>query len=477
MKRPLVIVIALLALVGTAWAKPKVALLPFDGDPGGDAQDAVTDALGDDAEVAGPKQVTRALDKLGFDSDLSERDLEKLSSALSADAVIQGSLSSREGKQILHFKLFIGGKKVRGFTVEFGSLKSDKFRSALHDKLVDKLAEARPPKGDDDADADADADARPRKHEGDDDDDRDARPRKHHGDADDDSDTRTKKHKRVGKGDDDEDVEEEVTTVRRVPAHSANRDAIRVDVGISALSRSLTFNSRTFEQAPKGYKNSPVPGGRLEAELFPFAFSKPDSAAAGLGIAGDYDQTFALNLQSTAQPGTKFPVTEKHWSVGVRYRIAFGSRPTSPTLTIGAGYARHMFTVNRKALAMGTVIDLPDVDYAGYDPGLTFRIPIGSTVALLFGGRALLVTSTGAIQTPQQYGQAKVTAGSATVGLDFVFGNRYALRIVGELSQMGFAFTGGAEMTNNRDGEPASKDVGGAADRYLGGAATFGVLY
>jgi hypothetical protein len=42
---------------------------------------------------------------------------------------------------------------------------------------------------------------------------------------------------------------------------------------------------------------------------------------------------------------------------------------------------------------------------------------------------------------------------------------------------MGFAFTGGAQMTNNRDGDPGSKDVGGAADRYIGGAFTFGVLY
>src|SRR3954463_4327820 len=153
MKRPLVIVIALLALVGTAWAKPKVAIIPFDGDPGGDAQDAVTDALGEDAQVAGPKEVTRAMDKLGFDTDLSEKDLKKLSSQLEADAIVQGSMSSKDGKQILHFKLFVKGKKAKGFTVEFGSLKSDKFKSALHDKLVEKLGgdvEAKKPDKDKD---------------------------------------------------------------------------------------------------------------------------------------------------------------------------------------------------------------------------------------------------------------------------------------------------------------------------------------
>jgi hypothetical protein len=431
---------------------------------------------------------------------MSDKDLKKLSGELEADAIIRGTLTNKDGKQIIHFKLFVKGKKVKGFTVEFGSLKSQKFKDALHDKLIEKLggekkvasdddADAKPKKkggGDDAADAkpkkkgggdDDDADAKPKKKAGDEDADTDARPKKS-GDDDADADAKPRKKKRVGKaGDDDDEEVEQVTTVRPETGHSASHDAVRVDFGVSVLSRTLTFNSRNFEQAPKGYKNSPVPGGRLEAELFPFAVSKPTSAAAGLGIAGTYDQTFALNLQSTAQPGTKFPVTEKHYDIGLRYRIAFGARVSSPSLTLGLGYGSWAFTVNRSALMQGNVIDLPDVNYVGYTPGLTFRIPLGNTVALLFGGSALLVTSTGQIQTPQQYGQAKVTAGSGMFGLDFVFSNRYALRVAAEAAQMGFAFTGGAQMTNNRDGDPASKDVGGAADRYIGGAFTFGVLY
>ncbi|MBV8756553.1 MAG: hypothetical protein JO257_04740 [Deltaproteobacteria bacterium] len=465
MKRRLVIAIAL-ATAGSAWAKPpKVVIVPVQGDVSGDTQDAVVEALGEDVTVAGPKETTRALDKLGIDTEIGEKDAKKLGSELDADAVVQGQLSSKDGKQVLHFKLFVKGKKVKGFTIEFGSLKSDKFKSALHDKLLEKLA---PPEED-----------KPKKQQDDEEDKPKKTKKKDQADDEEDADAKPKKKKKVSKsGDDsDEEVEEEVATTVKLPAHSANRDAVRVDFGFSAMSRQLTFNSRAFDQAPKGYKNNPVPGGRLDAELYPFAFSNPNSAGAGLGFGGEFDQTFALNLQSTAQPGTKFPVTERHFDVGIRYRLAFGSKPTSPTFTISAGYAKHTFVVNRSALAMGTVIDLPDVDYTGFDPGIAFRIPIGGTVALMFGGRALLVTDTGAIQTPKQYGQAKVTAGEASVGLDFVFSNRYALRLTGEFAQMGFAFTGGAEMTNNRDGEPASKDVGGAADRYLGGAATFGVLY
>jgi hypothetical protein len=58
-----------------------------------------------------------------------------------------------------------------------------------------------------------------------------------------------------------------------------------------------------------------------------------------------------------------------------------------------------------------------------------------------------------------------------------VLGKRFAVRAVGEFSQVGFAFTGNGTEANNRDGDPTTKDVGGAADRVIGGALTFGVLY
>ena len=51
MKRPLVIAIALALASGTALARPKVAIVPLEGDPGGDAEEAITDALGDDADI------------------------------------------------------------------------------------------------------------------------------------------------------------------------------------------------------------------------------------------------------------------------------------------------------------------------------------------------------------------------------------------------------------------------------------------
>jgi hypothetical protein len=580
MKRRLVLAIAMGLAAGTAdarpkavadakpkvaadakSAKPKIAIVPLEGDSDGAAQDAVSDALGDDAEVAGSKTVTRAIDKLGLDTEMSDKDLRRLSGELEVDAIFRGTLTTKDdGIGVLHFKLFVKGKKVKGFTVEFGSLKSSKVKAALHDKLLEKLGvekkvadddddatpkrkrqadddDATPKKkkkgaaasGDDDeatlkkkktasADDDSDPPKKKKAAAGDDDDatprkkkpaasdDDDATPKKKKAAAsddddataakkpasadddttakkksasdDDDSDASAKKTKRVAKADDEEeDRVEKITTVKLVSPHSASHDAARVDIGVSLLTRNLTFNSRNFDQAPKGYKNSPVPGGRVEAELYPLAFNNPTSAAAGLGIAGSYDQTFTLDLQSAAQPGTKFPVTEKHWDIGLRYRLVFGSKPTSPSVTAGLGYGHWTFTIDEKALMAGNVIDLPGVDYTGYLPGLTFRVPLTRSLALLFGGSALLVTGSGDIQTPTQYGQAKITSGSGMVGLDIMLGNRYAIRVAGEVAQMGFVFTGGAQMTNNRDGDPSSKDVGGATDRYIGGAVTFGYVY
>ena len=63
------------------------------------------------------------------------------------------------------------------------------------------------------------------------------------------------------------------------------------------------------------------------------------------------------------------------------------------------------------------------------------------------------------------------------VGFDIQFARHIAFDLRGELAQIGYAFTGNGAMANNRDGDPTTKDVGGAADRYIGGVATIAVLY
>src|SRR4029079_15574826 len=110
------IAVIVVSLPGLATARPRVALIQLEGDPGGEVQDAVHSALDSDVALVGPKEVNRAIDKLGFESDMSEKDLKKLANELDADAIVQGKVSTGDNDhRILHVRLFNKGKKVKGF--------------------------------------------------------------------------------------------------------------------------------------------------------------------------------------------------------------------------------------------------------------------------------------------------------------------------------------------------------------------------
>jgi hypothetical protein len=328
-------------------------------------------------------------------------------------------------------------------------------------KVGDKHVEAKVRAGDDDDDDTAkppEPGTHAEREHGDDDDrtghggDEDRRPAKH--------------HERAVDGD----------PMLAVPARAAAHLAVRADLGISLLTRSVTFNSTDIPEAPKSYTQSPVPGARFSGELYPFAFSHPTGPAGGLGIVGDYDQTLSLSLRTPSQPDTLLHATQRHWSVGVRYRISFGALPTSPTLALGVSYGAREFIVDRTPLA-GAQIDLPDVDYKIIEPAALLRIPLGRVVALSIGGKGLLVRSAGAIEDPDQYGDASVYGVEAELGLDLVLGRHIALRVAGELTQIAFSFAGNGTLSNDRDNDPTTQDVAGATDRYIGGVATFAAYY
>jgi hypothetical protein len=506
-------------LVQPLHAKPKVAIVAIDGDKKGEAREMVSDTLGDDVTVLGSKQVNRTIDDLGFDSTaLGEKELRKLSKELEADAIIQAKLSTKGKDKLLHFKLFVHGKKEKGFKVEFGSLKSERFKQKLHDKLLEKLGYATPPDDEplhktkpagDDGDAtppptktktkkpkpaagdDDDATPPPTKTKkvpaGDDDDAAaNAKLLKSHPKpkgGDDDDATATPAPTRVAHaGDDDDDASVTAHVVVARPAEgpsgrSANRDAVRVDLGMSASNRNLSFNSRQFTNAPKGYSNSVVPGVRIAGEIYPFAFGNPDGIAAGIGLGGLYDKTLLLSLATSIQMGTRFPVDQYRYSFGPRFRILFGHHETSPSLTIGVGYGHRTFSVDRTALLAGNTLDIPDVDYRGYDPTLELRLPFSKRIAMSFGAGAILLSGAGQIQTQAQYGQATVTGGEGDLSVDILITERVGLKIGFDAAQIGFQFKGNGVMTVDRDGDPTTKDVGGAADRYLGAAATVSVMY
>jgi hypothetical protein len=261
------------------------------------------------------------------------------------------------------------------------------------------------------------------------------------------------------------------------PAHTANLAALRVDLGGSMAGRSLTFDTRAFDGAPRSYQNAPSPGARVGGELYPVALFAPTSWLAGLGVAADYDKTLSLTLRASNELTVPLAVAEQHYAFGVRYRLAFGHQPTSPTLTLGAGYGARRFVVDRSGLQSQGSFDLPDVDYQMFDPGVAFRLPLGGHVAVTLAGQGLIVTSAGPIARTDQYGSARVLGGTASVGVELLISQRLLLRVAAEATQLDLSFTGNGMLATNRDGDPSTVDVRGATDRYYGGVATAAVTY
>ncbi len=553
----------------TASAKPsRVALTQIENDTSGDVHDAVAEALeGKELSLIASREVNRAVDKLGDLSDLTEKDFKKLATELDADAIVAGKLDKVGSAKTLKFRLFVHKKMAKGFTVSFKDAKSEKFRTMLHDKILDKIGvtgagsggdddeDARPArkkKAADDADdplakkdrkakkgkdakadaddedarpakktrvakaddedarpakkkveaddedarpakkkAEAEDDAKPAKKKADADDarasgDDDAKPAKKKSEGDDDDAAPRKAKKRVAAADDDAEVEATAAPIAE-PARGANRAGIRLDIGGSVLQHSFKFNSVQLPQRPRNTVLSPVPGARLDGEIYPLAITGSQGAAAGLGLGFEYDRTFSLHINATdntagANPmAAKVGVKQGHYTVGLRYRLAFGKTETSPTLTLGVGYGKQLFSVNladvgnSDALRATLKQNTPETEYTMFDPGAMFRLPVTRLVAFALGGRAMIITNAGPIQAASSYGRARVYGAQGVLALDVVLGQHLGLRFSGEFSQIGYTFLGTGALTDI-DGNKM-QDVGGLADRTIGGAATLTLLY
>jgi len=477
-------VAAVATLAGHAEANTRVAVAPFDGDRTGDLQDIVVGLLEVDYRVMPARDVTRAMDKLGLDDLDSKKTLAKLGTELDADAVIVGEVVPDGNKSKLTLLVYVRKTKTAyRMTARFSTTRQVR-DSPLKDELRNALG------GGSDADDSGRKGRRTLRHDDDDDGGRKGRRTSRRGgdddadrDRDDDDDDGGRRGKRTSRrGDDDEDRDsdddddlEDRASVRKT--RTARKAAVRLEVGVSGTGRELSFvTNLPADQAPPTYKSNLVPGARFHGELYPLALQDPNSAAAGLGLAADFDRAIGLTTTSSLATDTPLTTTSQYWSVGVRYRIALGNRALTPSFTLGVGYGKRQFTVDRGPL-MGMALDLPDVVYKYIDPTLAVRIPIHPSAALTFGGRFLAMRDTGPIGKTDSYGKAKVTGVDIDAGFEFLLGKYVLIHISGVFTQLGYTFQGGAAMTNGRDGDVGSIDVGGARDRYFGAMGTVGVVY
>jgi hypothetical protein len=488
----LVAVAAVLATAPVAQAGV-VVVLSVSGDDSGDLESLLGDAVVARHKLIHSSDWERAGRRLDLGSS-SPREIAAIARDLEADAVVDASLRRVDGEYVLKIKLRDHtGETAKTVLVRMRAPKlgPEGKREVIREvsDALDRVLRARRdddrPRRDDNDDRstrrDDDDDDRSTRRDDDDDDDRSARR-----DDDDDDDDRPSRRRDdeddEDQDDDDRDEDDEDDDRRRRRRDSGEREIRRagiiVETGAMALSRTLTFSSRAnFEQAPKGYKGAFVPAARVAVEIYPVALAAPDSVAGGLGLYAVYERAFLLTTRSDQSPDIKLTTDQSRLEVGARFRYAFGSSPTLPSVTLSVGYARRAFVVDRTPLADRPPLDLPDVDYRAIEPGLSLRIPLGTErLAFGLGAQALLMRSTGSIQTPEQYGAAEVTGLAGGAYIDAAITRRIMLRLRADVTQVGFDFTGSGLMSNMRDADPG-QDVGGAVDRWLGTAADLAVVY
>ena len=213
---PFVIGVLLVAVPaqGIARPRPKIAVAPLGDDAGNKVAQAVADALaGKDFAVVGPKETGREMTRLGLSDELDARAARTLAQKLGAVAVVTGQVSKAGRKRSLHLEVHRRGKPDAGFTVEYKTTSSPKFRRVVHDQIGKKLEGAGEPEPADedkagkpvaraDHEADNRAAARPRKLTDDDADDTAGRKPRADKQADDDAAARPRRKLAEADGDD-----------------------------------------------------------------------------------------------------------------------------------------------------------------------------------------------------------------------------------------------------------------------------------
>ena len=486
MTRPLAFVtcVILMLSAGAAWAKPRVAVTQIEGDTTGEIRAAVAEAIeGKELALVGSKEVNRAVDKLGELANLTEKDFRALAAELDADAIVAGKLDKSGATKTLKFRLYVHKKMAKGFTVSFKDARSDKFRSALHEKMLDRIG-ANPGSSEDDAKpvtqpAAVDEPAKPvAEAAGPTSPATPATPAKPV-DAKPDAAAvpHTAEAKQVATADPAPAGPDAGVAKRAGWARPANLAAARADLGVSAVQRSFAFQTADFANKPRDNSLALGVGLRIEGEVYPLMFTSQTGTLTNLGVGFGYDKTFGLSI-ATATAGSTAPVTQSSFAIGLRYRWAFGDTPRSATLVFGLDYGQREFSPQRGGLAAADAAaiarDNPATTCVVIDPSARFRYPVTPRFAVSLGVTGLVVADAGDILNADSYGQATAYGVQGVAALDVLLGKRFVVRVAGEFSQVAFQFKGNGTLSNP-DGN--ATEVTGMTDRSLGGSATFAVVY
>ncbi len=509
---------------GTASAA-RVVVLEVRGDDTSDFEEMLVESLKAQHDVVEARAFDRAARREGVGDDLDARAIAKVARSLEAVAVLDPMLAKRDGEWEFMIKVRgRDGKVKRKMKIELDAprlgakgkkkvgravldvldevlakdKRSDAPRISKARSLDDEESEDNPlpaAKGKSKAKAKGKQKVAARRDEpverkargrgdddeddlGEDDDDEDGR-RASRGGASSDADEEDLDEAEAEADDEEEDDEDRPRARRsRSGAREIRRAGILVEVGSTVITRTLTFSSRDFEQAPRGYPGSPVPTAHVAGEIFPVAIARQKHLGAVVGFYGEYDKVMSLTTRTSQAMDIPLSTAQLRWTVGAKLRYAFGKAANLPSIYAGFGYGRRAFIVDRSSLPDGVALDLPDVDYRLYEPTLGLRFPVGTErLALTLGGRALLMKRAGSIQYDNEYGAAKITGAEGEAVIDAAITRMILLRVRGSYTQIGYDFVGNGAQTNNRDGNPDTQDVGGAKDVWIGATAALAVSY
>jgi hypothetical protein len=236
--------------------------------------------------------------------------------------------------------------------------------------------------------------------------------------------------------------------------------------------RQLVFKVRPGLLAtPPAYKGAPVAGVMIDATIYPLAVDhKRGDMLKNLGLDVMYDRVISVSTKDAA--GKVYASKETRFGIGGVFRYAFNRTATSPVVMGTLGYSSQLFSISS-----GTLLGIPSVKYSIIEPGAGLRYPVTSKIIAGLDAKLMLITGTGQIQDPMQYGAASVLGFEGALGVDYLITRNSFARAAFRYETIGLTFNGTGMLSNARDGDPTTVDVSGARDSYIGGMVTVGYLY
>jgi hypothetical protein len=462
-------VFVLAAGADVASAKNSVVVLKFSGPRGRSLQKGVEALVKKKAKLVPESKFKRQQKRLRA-RKINQRDVAKVAQSMELHGVIIGKVSRKRGRYRLRVTLRAGadGAIVEDVTVNLGRKPrlTARAKKDIRRKIVGAIPDLPDPIAEPEEEEEVAVD------------DAEWEEEEIGGGRDDE----------VASGDDEPEGEVEGSADKDEPPLSkqelwnalARDRAVDVAAGVSVIARRLSFtvNAGIADQ-PNGYNGTLVPGAYIAAEVYPLAFDhepgKKKGALAGLGVAVVYDKV--LKISSKLEGGTvDIATAQVRWGVGVRYRLNIGSEPSGPQVKFGVGYNKLEFTLDQQAIMDNMLdIDLPNVAYTYYDPGVAGRLPIGKQMAIYADGRFLIINDTGDMQLTENYGPATVSGLDLDAGLEYRLDARLLVRGGVRYQRIAYTFDGDGAL-GDRDGD-AMSDVPSATDQFFGGYVMGGYLF